>query len=315
MYDVSSIPFSLKTAKAVAIVFCSAETMAYLRDNETELLRLHDRCEAAGAMGLKLAPQLFPLLPSAPVEAAELRVELFDEERHLELLPAELSPRPGIVIIADLKSIGRTAIENEALATASAAALAVFERLKGSDSTLELGCLKLVPAEGRGPKKKFFNTPPVCAVLVCSGSAAEGKREDKSGRMICDMLRDHRAEVKYYEVLPDDAAAIQKKIMEWVREDVHFIFTSGGTGLGPHDNAVSAVKAILERDADGVTEAMRSYGQLRTPMAMMSRSVAGSIAQTLVVTLPGSSAGARQSLEAVLPALFHARKMMKAGGH
>jgi len=78
---------------------------------------------------------------------------------------------------------------------------------------------------------------------------------------------------------------------------------------------VAAVKEILERDADGIMEAIRSYGQMRTPLAMMSRGIAGSIAQTLIVTLPGSSDGARESLEAILPAVFHARKMMKGGGH
>jgi molybdenum cofactor synthesis domain-containing protein len=98
-------------------------------------------------------------------------------------------------------------------------------------------------------------------------------------------------------------------------DDVHFIFTTGGTGLGPRDNTVSAIKSILERDADGITEAMRTYGQMRTPMAMMSRAVAGSIKYTTIVTLPGSSDGAREGLEAILPAVFHARKMLKGGGH
>ena len=129
------------------------------------------------------------------------------------------------------------------------------------------------------------------------------------------MLQSVNANVKYYEVVADDKEKIQKKIKEWVEEDVAFVFTTGGTGLGPRDNTVAAVKEILERDADGITEAIRVYGQMRTPLAMMSRGVAGSIAQTLVVTLPGSSDGARESLEAILPAVFHARKMMKGGGH
>ncbi len=75
------------------------------------------------------------------------------------------------------------------------------------------------------------------------------------------------------------------------------------------------MKEILERDADGIAEAMRAFGQARTPLAMMSRGVAGSIGETLILTLPGSSDGARESLEAILPAVFHARKMMKGGGH
>jgi molybdenum cofactor synthesis domain-containing protein len=152
-------------------------------------------------------------------------------------------------------------------------------------------------------------------VLVCSDSTAEGKREDKSGKLITEMLQQVNANVKYYEVVADDKEKIQQQIKNWVAEDVAFIFTAGGTGLGPRDNTVAAVKEILERDADGITEAIRVYGQMRTPLAMMSRAVAGSIAQTLIVTLPGSTDGARESLEAILPAVFHARKMMKGGGH
>ena len=168
---------------------------------------------------------------------------------------------------------------------------------------------------GKSDRKKYFATPPSCAVLVCSDSTAEGKREDKSGKLIEQMLQEVNAQVKYYAIVPDEKTEIQQQIRKWVEEDIHFIFTTGGTGLGPRDNTVAAVKEILERDADGITEAIRVYGQMRTPLAMMSRGVAGSIAQTLIVTLPGSTDGARESLEAILPAVFHARKMMKGGGH
>ena len=122
-------------------------------------------------------------------------------------------------------------------------------------------------------------------------------------------------DVLHYKILPDDKEAIQKQIKDWVADDIQFIFTTGGTGLGPRDNTVSAVKEILERDADGITEAMRTFGQMRTPLAMMSRSVAGAIGKTLIVTLPGSPNGAKESLEAILPGVFHARKMMEGGGH
>src|SRR5690606_38789346 len=150
---------------------------------------------------------------------------------------------------------------------------------------------------GKSDRKKFFSSSPLCAILVCSDSTAAGKREDKSGIIIREMLEAVNASVKHYEVVPDDKERIQAKIREWVNEDVHFIFTTGGTGLGPRDNTVTAVREILERDADGITEAMRAYGQMRTPLAMMSRSVAGSIAQTLIVTLPGSTNGVQESLE------------------
>jgi molybdenum cofactor synthesis domain-containing protein len=220
------------------------------------------------------------------------------------------------VITGEAKSIGRTGIEMEILTGVSVAALEIYDMLKPVDSALEIGNIRLLEKQGgKSDRKKFFASPPICAVLVCSDSTAAGTREDKSGKVIREMLEESNAQVKYYNVLPDNKEQIQQQIRKWVDEDIHFIFTTGGTGLGPRDNTVAALKEILERDADGITEAIRSYGQMRTPLAMMSRAVAGSIAQTLIVTLPGSTDGARESLEAILPAIFHARKMMKGGGH
>ncbi len=188
--------------------------------------------------------------------------------------------------------------------------------LKPVDKELEIGHIRLLEKKGgKSDRERYFATAPSCAILVCSDSTAQGKREDNSGKIIREMLEAHKAQVKYYDIAPDDKTTIQERILQWVSEDIQFVFTTGGTGLGPRDNTVSAVKELLERDADGIVEAMRVYGQMRTPMAMMSRAVAGSIAQTLIVTLPGSSAGARESLEAILPAVFHARKMMKGEGH
>jgi molybdenum cofactor synthesis domain-containing protein len=204
----------------------------------------------------------------------------------------------------------------EVLTGVSIAALEIYDMLKPVDKQLEIGSIRLLSKTGgKSDRSKYFATPPDCAVLVCSDSTAAGKREDNSGKTIASMLEGVNAKVKYYKVVPDDKEAIQQIIRQWVSEDIPFIFTTGGTGLGPRDNTVSAVKEIIERDADGITEAMRSHGQMRTPLAMMSRGIAGSINQTLIVTLPGSTSGARESLEAILPAVFHARKMMKGGGH
>ncbi|MEO5995408.1 MAG: bifunctional molybdenum cofactor biosynthesis protein MoaC/MoaB [Chitinophagaceae bacterium] len=316
MRDITHKQITLRTAKAIGIIFCSPATIELIKNDLLPKGNLFDVARAAGFNGAKATPQLLPHCHPVMIDGMDMQFEFLHQELHAEFFANEIFLKSGIVIKGEAKSIGRTGIEMEMLTGVSVAALEIYDMLKPVDTQLEIGHIRLLQKKGgKSDREKYFSTPPVCAVLVCSDSTAAGTREDKSGKLITEMLEAVKATVKYYEIVPDDKEGIQQQIQSWVNEDVHFIFTTGGTGLGPRDNTVSAVKEIVERDAEGITEAMRVYGQMRTPLAMMSRAVAGSIRQTLIVTLPGSTDGCRESLEAVLPAIFHARKMMKGGGH
>jgi len=314
--DITHKQITLRTAKAAGILFCSAETITLIREERLPKGNLFDVARAAGFLGAKQTPQLLPHCHPVTIDGMDIEFSFLDKELHTGLFGEEVFARSGIVILATARSIGRTGIEMEVLMAVSVAALEIYDMLKPVDSHLEIGHIRLLEKRGgKSDREQYLATPPICAVLVCSDSTAAGMREDKSGRMIAGMLEAVRARVQHYIVVPDEKARIQQQIKEWVAEDIQFIFTTGGTGLGPRDHTVNAVKEILELDAEGIAEAMRAYGQMRTPMAMMSRGVAGSIGKTLIVTLPGSSDGARESLEAILPAIFHARKMMEGGGH
>ena len=316
MRDITHKQISLRTARAAGILFCSAATIELIRNEELPKGNLFDVARAAGFLGAKATPQLLPHCHPVAIDGMEMEFEFLDKELHTDLFGEAVAGRTGIVIKGEARSIGRTGIEMEILTGVSIAALEIYDMLKPVDKVLEIGHIRLLEKKGgKSDRSTYFATPPTCAVLVCSDSTAAGKREDKSGKLIKEMLETVNAWVKHYIIVADNKEEIQSQIKEWVKEDVQFIFTTGGTGLGPRDNTVSAVQELLERDADGIAEAMRAFGQQRTPMAMMSRGVAGSIGHTLVVTLPGSSDGARESLEAILPAVFHARKMMKGGGH
>ncbi|MGG9972597.1 bifunctional molybdenum cofactor biosynthesis protein MoaC/MoaB [Ferruginibacter sp. SUN002] len=316
MRDITHKQITLRTAKAIGIIFCSQATIDKIKNNELPKGNLFDVARAAGFVGAKSTPQLLPHCHPVAIDGMNIEFEFLDASLHKENFNETILSRTGVVITGEAKSIGRTGIEMEMLTAVSVAALEIYDMLKPVDTQLEIGSIKLLEKKGgKSDRKKFFNTPPTCAVLVCSDSTAAGERQDNSGKMIQQMLSAVNANVKHYTIVPDDKEKIQQQIRIWVAEDVHFIFTTGGTGLGPRDNTVAAVKEILERDAEGIMEAIRSYGQMRTPLAMMSRGVAGSIDKTLIVTLPGSTDGARESLEAILPAVFHARKMMLGGGH
>ncbi|HMH23949.1 MAG TPA: bifunctional molybdenum cofactor biosynthesis protein MoaC/MoaB [Puia sp.] len=316
MRDITHKQISLRTARAAGVVFCSSATIDLIKSDQLPKGNLFDVARAAGFLGAKNTPQLLPHCHPVSIDEMDMQFEFLQQELHGGLFGQTFSGRTGIVIQAHASSIGRTGIEMEVLMGVSVAALEIYDMLKPVDTGLEIGHIRLLEKKGgKSDRNRYITDSPTCAVLVCSDSTAAGQREDRSGKLINEMLQAWNADVKHYAIVPDDKERIQQKIREWVSEDIQFVFTTGGTGLGPRDNTVSAVKEILERDAEGIAEAMRAYGQMRTPLAMMSRSVAGSIANTLVVTLPGSSNGARESLEAILPAIFHAREMMKGEGH
>ena len=316
MRDISHKQITLRTARAVAIIFCSDKSIELIKSNALPKGNLFDVARAAGFLGAKLTPQLLPHCHPVTIDAMDFTFEFINRELHTELFDENILNKTGIVIQGEAKSIGRTGIEMETLTAVSIAALEIYDMLKPVDTKLEIGNVRLLEKKGgKSDRNRYSAESPSCAVLVCSDSTARGERDDKSGLLICDMLKQVNGQIVHYKILPDDKDSIQKQIKEWAAEDIQFIFTTGGTGLGPRDNTVSAVKEILERDADGITEAMRTFGQMRTPLAMMSRSVAGAIGKTLIVTLPGSPNGAKESLEAILPGVFHARKMMEGDGH
>jgi molybdenum cofactor biosynthesis protein MoaC len=316
MRDISHKQITLRTARAVAIIFCSDNSIELIKSNALPKGNLFDVARAAGFLGAKLTPQLLPHCHPVTIDAMDFTFEFINRELHTELFDESILNKTGIVIQGEAKSIGRTGIEMETLTAVSIAALEIYDMLKPVDTKLEIGNVRLLEKKGgKSDRNRYIEESPSCAVLVCSDSTARGERDDKSGLLICDMLKKVNGNVLHYQILPDEKDSIQKQIKDWVAEDIQFIFTTGGTGLGPRDNTVSAVKEILERDADGITEAMRAFGQMRTPLAMMSRSVAGAIGKTMIITLPGSPKGAKESLEAILPGVFHARKMMEGGGH
>jgi molybdopterin adenylyltransferase len=149
------------------------------------------------------------------------------------------------------------------------------------------------------------------AVVTVSDGVAEGTRADGSGDAVETILLGAGFEVADRSVVPDDRARIESLLRGLADErGLRLVVTSGGTGFGPRDVTPEATRAVIDRDAPGLAELMRKSGLEQTPMAALSRGVAGSRGPTLIVNLPGSPEGARESLEAVLSVLPHAVELL-----
>jgi molybdenum cofactor synthesis domain-containing protein len=148
------------------------------------------------------------------------------------------------------------------------------------------------------------------AVLTLSDKGSKGEREDLSGPAISAMLKGIGAEVKHYEILPDEKDMIREKLVEYSLK-VDLILTTGGTGLSPRDVTPDATLEVIDREVPGIAEAMRSEGLKKTSRSMLSRAVAGVKGRTLIINLPGSPRAVQENLDVILEVIPHAVEKIK----
>jgi molybdopterin adenylyltransferase len=154
------------------------------------------------------------------------------------------------------------------------------------------------------------NGPIRAAVVTVSDGVSHGTRVDESGDLTEEILRSAGFDVSDRSVLPDESPRIEARLRELAERGLHLVVTTGGTGFGPRDVTPEATRAVIEREGPGLTELMRRAGLEQTPMAALSRAVAGTRGRTLILNLPGSPRGVRESLDAVLPVVTHAVELL-----
>ena len=173
---------------------------------------------------------------------------------------------------------------------------------------------------GRPHKKKIPPTPftkgenlrIAAAVLTVSDRSSRGEREDKSGKVIEELLQSIGTEIKEYRLVPDEREIIAQNLKELSdNPGVDLIVTTGGTGLGPRDVTPEATLEVIDKRIPGFEEAMRAESTRITPHGMLSRAVSGLRGRTVIVNLPGSPKAVRETLSVVLPALPHAVELVR----
>ena len=151
-------------------------------------------------------------------------------------------------------------------------------------------------------------------ILVVSDRVAAGQYEDRSGQVAVEALQSIADNILLH-IVPDESDSIQKQLIAWADKGMDIIFTVGGTGLSPRDVTPEATRAVIEREAPGLTTALLINGLASTPRAMLSRAVAGQRGLCLIVNLPGSVSAVREAMTVLKDVLAHAVDMMHGKGH
>ncbi|MFO7815196.1 MAG: MogA/MoaB family molybdenum cofactor biosynthesis protein [Halanaerobiales bacterium] len=150
------------------------------------------------------------------------------------------------------------------------------------------------------------------AVLTISDKGSEGKREDKSGPVIIEILPQINAEKKYYKIIPDEIIKIKKELIKLSdRDDIDLILTTGGTGFAPRDVTPEATSKVMEKDAPGIAELMRLESIKITEKAALSRAKSVIRNDTLIINLPGSPKAVKECLEAITSVIPHGIDILK----
>lgn len=302
MVPITHKSVSLRKAIATARVVVSADaTMDAIRNRKVPKGDIFEFSRAAGLLAIKKTSDLIPDCHPLPIEFAAISFEL--EEK-------------AILIRVEVHTIYKTGVEVEAMHGASLVALTIYDMLKPIDKGVEISNIRLeVKKGGKSDNQYLPATELKTAVIICSDSISAGNNQDLTGKLIAEKIKALQLDLWMEKTIPDDFQLIQQTVQQLASSGCRLAIFAGGTGLSPRDITPDAIQPLLDREIPGIMETARQYGQQRMPYAMLSRGVAGFAGDMLILTLPGSPAGATETIDALFPAILHVFKVREGNRH
>lgn len=301
MVDITHKNNTLRIAVAQAILKVGhQETIDSILLKKVPKGDVFEMAKTAGLFAVKKTSDMIPDCHPLPVEYTAVDYVVKGLEVHITMT---------------VKTIYKTGVEVEAMHGVSVVALTMYDMLKPIDKNVEIQHIKLINKRGGKSTYKDNGKPYKAGIVVCSDSISSGKKEDKAGKAIVQKLESLDVTIDAYTIIPDEVTEIQKQISNLQQQAVDLIIFTGGTGLSPRDVTPEAILPLIDRRIPGIEEAIRKYGQDRMPYAMLSRSIAGMVGDALILALPGSTNGARESMDAIFPAALHVFAIAKGANH
>jgi cyclic pyranopterin phosphate synthase len=294
MKNVSAKPDTLRTATAACVLHLPPDCVTLLRERKAEKGDALEIGRMAGILAAKKTWELLPLCHQLPLTAVDLTYELDAAQ---------------VGISVRVETIAGTGVEMEALTAASICALTIYDLLKphAEQDAMRITDIHLVEKTGGKSQYARALTPAGRAVILATSDAVvQGKKRATAAQTVSAGLERAGLRVEATEVMPDEPALIAERLQHWLAQGVDLIATVGGTGVYGRDQTVRVVQPLLDKELPGFMEAARGYGQRRTPYAMLSAGVAGITGETLIVTFPGSTRGAQETLTALISGIVHA---------
>ena len=321
MVDVGNKAVTKRTATATGRLVTRPDVIALVRADDLPKADVLATARIAGISGAKKTSELIPLCHQIPLSSVKVDFDFTAD---------------SILVTATAKTTGQTGVEMEALTAVTVAALTLHDMIKAVDAAATMTDIQLrdktggkhghwmrpsaapdvaapEPVEGAPTKRPRRSKPRAntAAVIVASTAGAAGTRPDTTGPVIADWLAAAGYTAELTVVSDADIAGEVARVLKTAPA---VILTTGGTGVSPTDRTPEATLAVLDRELPGVAEAIRAHGLAATPMAALSRAVAGTARGTVIINLPGSPGGVDDGLAVLDDLLPHLVAQVSGGG-